>query len=437
MAGVVLYVLHCDNEPSAEIYSVAGDVGQANIVFNTAQEMTRNSPKLRHRTDSFARSMFIPKTGAVYKLFSSDAATKHGFNPHLVAFDEFHAQPNDKLYNIFRTSGAARRQPLLMIVTTAGFDRNSVCYQVHEHALKVRDGIIPDDAFLAIIFASDPEDDWTDKKTWKKANPNLGVTIKWEYMRQECQRARTSPAIENTFKNWHLNIWTEQAVRYIPMHEWDKCNQPVPIEELKGEPCFAGLDLSSTTDISAWLMLFPPTEKRPRYDILCRFWVPEENMALRAQRDRVPYPIWAKQGLIEATEGNVIDQDWIRRRINGDAELYHIVELAVDRWQAAQLMTQLTGDGFLVVPFGQGMRSMSAPTKGLLPLVLKHQLRHGGHPVLRWMASNLAVKRDAAENLKPDKEHSQDRIDGMVSLVMAYGRCMLQAEPAEPEVILL
>jgi phage terminase large subunit-like protein len=260
---------------------------------------------------------------------------------------------------------------------------------------------------------------------WRKANPSFGITINPEQFAEDFREARESPAKENSFRRYRLNQWTQQDVRWISLEKWDACSGP--LSDLEGRPCFAGLDLSSTTDITALVLVFPGDEDR--YDVLPFFWVPEEGASNRERRDRVPYLRWIRTGHIEATEGNVVDYDRIRKRINGLGERYHIQEIAIDRWNATQLATQLMGDGVEVVEFGQGYASMNWPCKKLEELVLAGRIAHAGHPVLRWMAGNVSIETDAADNWKPSKKRSSERIDGIVALVMALGRASTQPPP--------
>jgi phage terminase large subunit-like protein len=456
VAGIGLYLLTADGEPGAEVYSAAADREQAAIVFSTARSMVEASPELAAHCETYHRSIVVPRTGSSYKVLSADVPTKHGLNPHGILFDELHAQPNRELWDTLVTGGAARRQPLVVAITTAGFDRKSICYELHEHALKVQDGVIKDDAFLPVIYSAGTEDDWTDPKVWKRANPSLGISVKFDFLSEECERAKENPRKQNSFRRLHLNQWTEQSMRWIDMNVWGECKGDVDPEELAGRTCFAGLDLSRSTDLSAFVLLFPPEEredesegaagqpgpgdqplarpKREPYKVLAYFWMPEENIAQRVRRDRVPYDLWVRHGVIEATEGNVIDYDVIRKRINELSLRFEIREIAYDRWGATQLSTQLQGEGLMIVPFGQGYASMSPAAKAFEKLLLGRQLAHGGNPVLSWMASNVAIKRDPADNIKPDKAKSSDRIDGIVALVMAVGREMVHIGAGSPQV---
>jgi phage terminase large subunit-like protein len=329
---------------------------------------------------------------------------------------------------VMTTSMGARRQPVMVFLTTAGYDRHSICWEVHDYACKVRDGIINDPSFLPVIYAAEPDEPWDDPATWARANPGLGRSVKLESLEQEAAKARESLAYQNTFRRLHLNQWTEQSERAIDMDLWDACAAAVDRDVLKGRRCFAGLDLASTSDIAAFVLVFPPIDHSKPFMVLARFWIPSENIARRVRKDRVPYDVWRQQQLLEATDGNIIDYDVIRKRIQEDGESYDIAEIAFDRWGAAQLTTQLAGDGFTMVAFGQNFASMAAPTKEFLTLLAAQGLAHGGHPVLRWMASNFAVKQDAAGNLKPDKARSSEKIDGIVALIMGLARAIVQPE---------
>ena len=421
-SGLSLYLLCGDHEPGAEVYSAAVDRDQASIVYNEAANMVEASPSLSARLKvvrSTKRIVFHRKR-SFYKALSADVPAKEGLNAHAVLIDELHAQKNRDLWDTLRYAGAARRQPLHLAVTTAGFDRHSICREQHDYARGVLEGIIEDTSFFAYIAAAPEEADWTDPEVWRAANPSFGVTIDPDQFAEDCREAQESPAKENSFRRYRLNQWTEQETRWIKMRKWDACSDEPG--DLEGRECWAGLDLSSTTDLSALVLVFPVED---RYAVLPFFWVPEEGARQRERRDRVPYLQWIRQGHIEATPGEVIDYDRIRRRIIELGERYEIREIAIDRWNATQLATQLEGDDFEMVAFGQGYASMNWPTKTLEELLLAGRLAHGGHPVLRWMASNVSIETDAADNWKPSKKRSIERIDGIVALVMALGRGVL------------
>jgi phage terminase large subunit-like protein len=415
-AGIALKLMF-DGEPGAEIYSCAADRDQARLVFEMAKACVENSPKLRSRLRVFRNSIVREDTHSTYKALSAEAFTKHGLNAHGIIFDELHAQPDRELWDVMTTSTGARRQPLCVAITTAGFDRKSICWEIWRYALAVRDGAIKDPTFLPAIYAADPEDDWTKEETWRKANPNLGVSVKLEDLQVRCQRAQDMPSEENTFRRLHLNQWTEQDTRWLRMDHWAQGDQACPVD-LTGRECFGGLDMATSFDTTCLCLLFALDDGR--YWAEPFFWIPEENMRERVKRDRVPYDMWHRQGFLRTTPGNVTDYDLVRADINELAKKYNIRQVAIDRWNATQLSNQLQGDGLNVIGFGQGYGSMSAPAKRLEGLVVGGKVLHHS-PVLDWQASNVAVQSDHAGNIKPSKAKSTERIDGIVSLTMALG----------------
>lgn len=424
-AGIALYLLFMDSEPGAEVYSAAADRDQASIVFDVAKMMLDASPQLRRRCDVWKKAIVVKSTQAVYRVLSADAPTKHGLNASGVIFDELHAQPNRELWDVLTTATGARRQPLVVAITTAGYDRDSICWEQHEYARQVLAGIVHDPAYFAFIAAAEETDDWQDEAVWMKANPGLGSSVKLEYLRNQAAKALHVPAYQNTFRRLHLNQWTQQESRWLDMSAWEACGAPVNLKLLEGATCYGGLDLASTSDVAAFVLVFPSEAgDDERYQVLARFWIPEEGMQERSRRDRVPYDAWVRDGLITATAGNVIDYEYIVRDIERLAELYKIAEIAFDRWGAFQVSQALTGAGLTMVGFGQGFASMAPPTKELLRLVLDGKLAHGGNPVLRWMADNMIVQQDAAGNVKPDKAKSREKIDGMVAMIMGLDRAI-------------
>lgn len=425
-AGIALYLLFADEEPGAEVYSAASDRDQAAICFEQAKGMVEDSP-LRKFADVWKRAIVVPKTRSSYKVLSADAFTKHGLNASGVVFDELHAQPTRELWDVLTTATGARRQPLVVAITTAGYDRTSICWEQHVYAQQVLSGVIEDPAFFAYVSAAEESADWTDPAVWHKANPALGQTIKLDYLQTECERAKQVPAYQNTFRRLHLNQWTLQDTRWLDLGAWDACGLPVDLDGLAGRTCYGGLDLASTTDLAAFVLVFPPSEEAEPYQVLPVFWCPAENILERARRDRVPYDAWARDGFLRATPGNVIDYATICTDIQALGAQFNIQEIAFDRWGAAQMSQQLDGAGFTMIPFGQGFASLSAPTKELLRLVLDKSLAHGGHPVLRWMADNAAARQDPAGNIKLDKAKSTGRIDGLIALIMGLDRATRRA----------
>lgn len=429
-AGVAMYLTFFDGEGRSEVYSAATTRDQAKIVFDTAGRMHRMmEPELRQQITAYKGSLFSDD-GSAFKPLSSDYNSLHGLNIHGAVIDEFHAHKNRHLNDVIDTATGARRQPLLYYITTAGHDRNSVCYELHDHGIKILEGILNDDSMFVYIATLDEGDDWTDETNWFKANPNLGVSVKLDDLKRKGERAQQIPAQQNAFRNLHCNEWTEQAVRWMDMSRWDECGEPIDIESLRGRACYAGVDLSTKIDISAVVLLFPPRDDTERWVCLPYFYVPEENIRKRADRDRVPYDVWRSDGFIHATEGNVVDFRAIRNQIRdmSENEGFLIQQIAFDPWNATEFATEIQEMGFKVVEVRQGARSLSEPMKLLEALVLEKQITHGGNPVLRWMASNIAVRSDPNENIAPDKEKSSERIDGIVALIMAMSRAIAEVE---------
>ena len=428
LAAAVALLLCCgDGEQRAEVYGCAADRQQASIVFEVAADMVRMCPALSRRVKILAsqkRMMYLP-TNSFYQVLSAEAYSKHGFNVHGVVFDELHTQPNRKLFDVMtKGSGDARMQPLYFLITTAGTDTQSICYETHQKAQDILEGRKHDPTFYPVIYGAPSEADWTAPEVWAKANPSLGITIGLDKVQAACESAKQNPGEENAFRQLRLNQWVKQSIRWMPMAKWDACAFPVNEQELEGRVCYGGLDLSSTTDITAFVLVFPPRTEDERFVVLPYFWIPEENVDLRVRRDHVPYDTWQRQGFLQTTEGNVVHYGFIEQFIGRLGERFHIREIAFDRWGAVQMVQNLEGMGFTVVPFGQGFASMSPPTKELMKLVLEQRIAHGGHPVLRWNMDNIFIRTDPAGNIKADKQKSTEKIDGAIALIMALDRAI-------------
>ena len=428
LAAAVALLLTCgDGEQRAEVYGAAADRQQASIVFDVAADMVRMCPALNKRVKILAsqKRLIYEPTNSFYQVLSAEAYSKHGFNVHGVVFDELHSQPNRKLYDVLtKGSGDARMQPLFFLITTAGTDTHSICYEVHQKAQDIIDGRKIDPTFYPVIYGADDTEDWTSPKVWKKCNPSLGETIGMDKVKTACESAKQNPGEENSFRQLRLNQWVKQAVRWMPMDKWDKCAFAVNEEQLEGRVCYGGLDLSSTTDITAFVLVFPPLDEEDKYIILPYFWIPEDTLDLRVKRDHVPYDVWERQGYLQTTEGNVVHYGYIEKFIEELGKKFNIREIAFDRWGAVQMVQNLEGMGFTVVPFGQGFKDMSPPTKELMKLTLEQKLAHGGHPVLRWNMDNIFIRTDPAGNIKADKEKSTEKIDGAVATIMALDRAI-------------
>jgi phage terminase large subunit-like protein len=427
-AAIALKLLFADDEPGAEIYGAAGDREQATIVFNVAAQMVRMRPALMKRSkiiDSQKRIIVLQNgvpTGSFYRALSSEAYTKHGFNAHGIIFDELHTQPNRDLWDVLTTSTGSRRQPLIYAITTAGFDRNSICWELHEYAEKVRDGIVDDPSFQSTIYSAPEDADWTDEKVWFACNPALDDFRSLGEMRTACRQAQERPAAENTFRRLYLNQWTRSETRWMSLENWDACSGEVNQTELVGQRCYGGLDLASTIDIAALALAFPQDDGHVK--VLMHYWIPAEKMRERINRDRVPYDVWVRQGLMTATPGNVIDYTSIARHVEEAVELYSFQELAYDPWNADMFVQQIQefARKDFCVPCRQGYKTMSPALKELEGLTMSGRLEHGGDPCLRWMCDNMVVVTDDAGNVKPSKGKSTEKIDGMVALIMAVDR---------------
>lgn len=429
LAAAIALLLTCgDGEERAEVYGCASDRQQATIVFDVAADMVRMCPALSRRVKILAsqkRIVYLP-TNSFYQVLSAEAYSKHGFNIHGVVFDELHTQPNRKLFDVMtKGSGDARAQPLYFLITTAGTDTNSICYETHQKARDILEGRKHDPTFYPVIYGAKEDDDWTDPEVWRRANPSLDITVATEKVVAACESAKQNPGEENAFRQLRLNQWVKQAVRWMPMDKWDACAFPVDAASLEGRACYGGLDLSSTTDLTAFVLCFPPEDaEEGKFELLPFFWLPEDTLDLRVRRDHVPYDTWQREGLIQTTEGNVVHYGFIERFIEKLGERYDIREIAFDRWGAIQMVQNLQDMGFEVAAFGQGFKDMSPPTKELMKLVLEGRIAHGGNKVLRWCMDNIFIRRDPAGNIKADKEKSTEKIDGAIASIMALDRAL-------------
>lgn len=422
-AIIALFMLLCDKEPGAEVYSAAADRKQAALVFDTAKAMIKKDPELSKRCKPYKQTIVVESTNSKYEVLSAEAFTKDGLNASAIIFDELHAQPNRDLYDVLRTSVGSRRQPLEVYITTAGTDINSICFEVHDYAIKIKEGSIKDDSFLGVIYAAEPDCDWTDEKVWRIANPGLGESVKIEYMRRKCREAQNKPSYTNTFKRLHLNIWVGAGAAWLPWGLWAKCAGKYEEESLFGKKCWLALDLSRRIDLSALTAVFYDEETKGLKSIH-RFWMPED-MAEEAQgRDRVPYKKWNEEGFLNFTNGGVIDLEDIFEEILWFYKNFDVQELAYDSWGSDEIVKLLRKHDIEPVEFRQGFKSMSPAMKDLEILIRQKRYTHPDNPLMNWMISSVVTKMDEAENIKPDKKKSRTRIDGPVSLIMASGRCL-------------
>lgn len=441
-AGIGLYGLTADGESAAEIYSAAAMKDQAKILFRDAENMVSVSPDLASHIEAHVNNLSVRQTFSFFKPVSSENRGLDGKRVHMALIDEVHEHRDATVVDKMRAGTKGRRQALIFLITNSGSGRHSVCWHYHELARKVVEGHLENDSLFAYVcqldacaacMADGKEspvdgcatcDDWRNPAVWIKANPLLGVTITQRYLQEQVNEAVQMPSKENLVKRLNFCLWTGQVTRWLPMAKWDACAAPVVPEQLRGLACMGGLDLASKIDLAAFVLVFE--RALGGFALLPFFWVPRERAEERERTDQVPYVMWAQQGLIKMTEGNVIDYDVIFQDICDLAEQYRIVEIGYDSWNATQMAVQLSGKGFTMADVPQTMRHLSEATKTLESLVVSGQLAHGGHPVLRWMASNVAVVRDTKDNLLPAKDRSMEKIDGIVAAIIGLSRSIRQ-----------
>jgi len=425
-AAIALYLLYGDGEDGAQVIAGAADREQARICYNIARQMVENSSKLKGVSEVQQRAIWYGKRNSSFKAISHESNTKHGLDISGLIVDELHAHKDRDLLDTLETGMGAREQPLELILTTAGVaSRQNPGFQMHEYAQQVKEGHIQDDSFLPVVYGANEEDDWTDEEVWKKANPNLGKGLNLDYFRGEVAKAKSDAAVRERFRRLHLNIWTNSAQSYISKEDWESCTGDTEIEE--GSECYVGLDLSSTTDFTAIVCVFPGDV----YKVLSYFFIPEDTVDHRVIKDTLR--AWNGDGYVEFTEGNVVDYDVVKDRLLWIAEKYHLKQVAYDPYGANRLIPDLHAQSVECVAFRQGWVSMSPAMKETKRLVMSQGLDHGGNPVLSWMNSNLHFKEDEAGNVQPHKGKSRDRIDGMVALFMAVSRAVYDESEAEGE----
>jgi phage terminase large subunit-like protein len=455
-AGIALFGLLMDDEPGCEVYIAAASRDQASIGFRVAAQMVRNNPRLNALCNIYPSVKTITlksDTNSFLKAISSDANTQDGINPHMAIFDELHRQKNTDLWDVLKYGMATRTQPLMFAITTAGIIGESpICEQQHDYARSVEKGIFRDPSYYSAVYGLEEKEDWTlegeparynrdgdlikPATGWFKANPSLGHHLQLDKIREEYRQAANNPSQQNSFRRLRLNQWVGQEERYLPLEDWLACGDPFNPSEFIGKPCFAGMDLSATEDITAFVMLF---EREDLIYWIPHFWIPAHELQKRARKDRVPYDIWVAQGLIHTTPGNQIDQGLLRKHISELADIYDIREVGYDRWMATQIVTDLKNDGLEMTPIGQGIASMSAPTKELLRLVQTKKIRHNGNDVLTWMADCFSVIRDTQDNVKPSKpkrNRDRKRIDGIQAGINGLARLIVNRKPlVKPKVL--
>lgn len=430
-SGGGLYLLMGDREMGAEIVSAATKKDQAKIVFNESARMLKKSPELKKFAEALKTSIFMDATGGNYVPLGADADTMDGLNLHGAVVDELHAHKSRKIWDVLETATGSRRQPMIIAITTAGHDINSVCFEVHEYTQKVLEGIFDDDEHFGIIYTIDEGDDWTEEFAHRKANPNYGISVKPNDINRLCKKAVQSPPSQNAFKRLRLNVWTEQATRWLNMEKWKRCPKEIDWERVKELPCYLGMDLSESLDITAVVGLFPEPDWSDVY-LKSWFWIPEDKLTERVQERKLPYDVWRDEGWLIETPGNVIDFNFIEHTIIEEIDKeYNLVEVGFDPWNALGLVQNLEKAGLKCVKMRQGYHTMSHPSKTFEAIMEASKLRHGFNPVLTWMASNAAIRMDPNKNIMPDKQKSGEKIDGIVAGIMALGVAI--STEGEPE----
>lgn len=424
-AAIALYALVADGEAGAEVYSAATNRDQAGICFNDARQFALACAPLANRLDIGTRDITFHKTASFFKVVSAEGRGLDGKRPHVVVVDELHEHPTATVVEKMRAGTKGRTRALILEITNSGYDQTTVCWEHHDYSIKVLQGVIENDSWFAFVAALDKGDDpFADPKCWTKANPNLGVSVTTQYLSEQVREARDLPSKRNLVLRLNFCRWTEASEGWCELDHWDQCAAPVHTSALHKRTAFGGLDLASVSDFCAFTLVFPPEEEGGVWNVLLRLYLPEAAVKRMRDQQRLPIDQWVEEGLVTVTPGNVTDYGFIRRDINEWREMFDVKEIAFDRFNSSQLVNDLQEDGALMVGFGQGYGSMSAPCKEFERLYMSHRIAHGGHKVLRWMASNTVATKDAAGNVKFDRAKSTQKIDGMVSTAMALGRAI-------------
>lgn len=424
-AGVGLYMLFADGEARPEVYSAATVKDQAKICFSDAVEIVKHTD-LKNYLDTYRNSIVYEMKGGMMKPLSSDYGTHDGLNPSCGIIDEFHAHKDSGMFDVIKSAFGARKQPLMFIITTAGFNKNGACYSYRENVIKILRGINQDDSLFGIIYTLDDKEEWENPKMWIKCNPNLDVSVSPEYLADQVADAKNRPEAVRNVMTKNMNLWVDAEKTWILDEAWMKCCGTTRIEDLRGCRCWGGLDLSNVADITAYVLIFHENDK---FQLVPFFWIPEEKMLEKIRKENINYDMWVQAGYVKVTSGNVLDYDFVKADILTQVEIYDLDSSAYDRWNSSQTIIDLQNEGMEFNPFGQGYGSMSAPSKEFEKLVLSGRIEHFGNPVLRWMLASTVIKTDPAGNIKPDKEKSVQKIDGIVASIMALGEWMTkQAE---------
>lgn len=439
-AGVGLYMLTADREGGAEVFSYATTRDQARIVFEEAKNMVFKSPALKSRITSSKLNLAFLQTASKFEPLSADKNSLDGLHVHCAIGDEIHAHRSRAVYDVIETAMGARRQPLHWLITTRGVNQeNGICQEVDDYSIKVLKGEIHDDTWFAYIACLDDDDQWDDESAWVKANPNLGVSVKLEDLQRLAVKARHAPGAQNEFRRKRCNLWTSTVERWLDYQAWKACGGPFDADDLRGQECYGGLDLSGSKDLTSFVLLFDDIDGTEK--VLPFFWLPEQGLEERANNENVPYLEWVRMGVLRTTPGAAINKAYVARDIAEICSMYDVKAIAYDRWRIMELLQEFADIGFEtervkgpedmdrlkysdampVVDWGQGYRDMSPAVDEIEAAVADQRMRHGDNPIMTWCASNVTISTDPAGNRKMDKQKSQSRIDGAVAAAMAYG----------------
>jgi len=428
LGGIAIYMTAADGEPGAEVVAGATTTDQAQFVFAPVKALVESAPALKGNLKAYARKIVHAKSASYFQVISSAADAQHGANLHCAVIDELHVHKTPDLVETLETGTGSRDQPLIATITTADDGKPMTIYarkrkRIEQLALR----LLVDETTYGVVWACDEKDDPFAEATWRKANPGFGISPTRAYLAKEASKAKDSPADLAKFQRLHLGLRTKQQTKFLQLAPWDDSAGMVDESKLAGRGCHGGLDLASVSDLTALCWDFPDGDE---HQLLWRFWLPEDRLFDMDRRTAGNASTWVNNGFITLTPGNVIDNDFIVDRILKDADKFTVHTIGFDRWGATDVVRRLGEEGLTCVPVGQGYASVSAPLKELQRLMLSKKYRHGGNPVMRWMVDNLAVRMDPAGNVKPDKERSPEKIDGVSAAVVAL-REVMDAEPQD------
>lgn len=439
--GLAIYLTAADGEQGAQVIAAASTKDQASFVFAPIKVLAEKAPALQGHVRALGSRILHPRTGSYFGVVSSAADAQHGANIHGAIIDELHVHKNGLLVEAIETGTGSRDQPLIVKITTADAGKPNTVYAMNRKRVEqLAKGIFRAKTDYGVVFAAPDDVDPLSEKARRLANPGGGISPTWEYLQAKADRAKNSPTELASFRRLHLGQRTKQTTAYIDLKTWrGNAGKPILAGELDGRECYGGLDLGSVSDLTALAWVFPSETEQETYDLLFRFWTPEDNLeALDKRTAGAASKDWLQAGWLQTTPGNVTDYDFIREDILSDADRYQVQTIGVDRWNSTHLSGELLEEGLDVVKIGQGFISMNQPMKEIQRLALKgrrgaERLRHGGNPVMLWMVDNLAIATDAAGNVKPDKANSGDKIDGVSALANAFSEILNPDQETRPD----